>query len=344
MNLSVSIPMELTPNFLEILMSYQTPRQTSETKSLFPQAFLEYLQDPFKQKETKDFTINELEEPYIKKIKSISEEEIKEGNYTAARPLSGFQAIAATLAVLRESRGAYWNTEEWVRSMGNRCYQQQYEGDWAILQVILQTSTIYQVADLIAQILLGPRAYHGNLKPAIERYSLTVRLRSSRKQGGRIRRRSRRRGYNDKGHIVWPWEDHGIPGKPSEGKPDPLDFRSELVHPLLSEEKAKTQVGKLPVGRVSEVLQHLQEKVQQRKELIQNALRRRELPAEDDIESNFQDTGKVQDSGSNDHRGQDVFSGSAEADQRTTSEPATETGSKETSPQATVRQEDKARE
>lgn len=269
--------------------------------------------------EFQDIPVNQKS---ISEAKSVSPQ-ARTGQLSAARPLTAFQAIAATISVLDEAQSEFWITEKWIRSMAQRCYSQQYEGQWATLQVLLQTSTNSQEFRENALEILGARTFFGNLVPFIARYSRTVRLRPE-EVNRRARRRIRRRGYTDKGHRIEDHEHHGIQGRPDSGIPL-LDYRHLILHPLLITDENKDKnpgCGSSPSRHVSEVLEDLLQKVSERKEAILNV--------------NIQRTGS---------RGTEGNQSCREADtERTTSEQETETRSKETSSQESVRQESTDRE
>jgi len=268
--------------------------------------------------EFQDIPVNQKS---ISEAKSVSPQ-ARLGFLSAARPISAFQAIAATISVLDAAGEEFWLTEKWIKAQAQRCYSQQYEGEWATLQVLLQTSTDPQEFRKNALEIFGARTFYGNLIPYSERYGRTVRLQSE-DFIRRARRKTRRRGYTDKGHRIEDHEHHGIQGRPDSGIPL-LDFRDLIQHPLLQSNENEDRnpgCGSLPSRHVSELLEDLRVKVQERKEAILNANQREwEL----DPESN------------NVCRKTEV--------ERTTSKPETETRSKETSSQESVRQESTDRE
>jgi hypothetical protein len=152
--------------------------------------------------------------------------------YRVIHPDTAFRNIAAYGALLKVSEEEYWNTEAEVKYFANLCYRYGYEGKWRTFQEILERTTNFQVFEEVAQELLGKYTYFGNLKPLIDRYSHTVR-RYDPEPIRRVKRKVRRRGYNDKGSLRPPHcRNRLFPTSDTERE----DRRNLVQHPLLKED------------------------------------------------------------------------------------------------------------
>lgn len=148
-------------------------------------------------------------------------------------PSTAWESIAAYGALLLRGGEEYWNTDKEVRFFANQCYRYRYNGHWGTLQEILERTLVFEDFEAVALELLGPCSYYGNLVPLIRRMALTVRRYDPSAQG-RVRKKVRRRGYNDKGSLRPDFKRREIEGIPDSQ--DREDRRNKVAHPLLKEE------------------------------------------------------------------------------------------------------------
>lgn len=152
--------------------------------------------------------------------------------------------------------------------MRTQCYFHQYEGDWATLQILLETSyKLPEYEEGLIQIL-GARSFYGNILPLADRLSRTLRLRRE-EQTRKAKRKTRCRGYSDKGTYV-PEHERRLPkGTTVEEEVVKIDRRQQIFHPLLRDE-SYTPGRDPPPEHVSDALTKLRTQVQFRKELKKN--------------------------------------------------------------------------
>jgi len=188
------------------------------------------------------------------------------GQLDCLLPSGAMGAIKATYSILADRRSRYWNTDRWFLRMSNLCYFHQYNGKWATLQALLETSTNLEEYSENCRKLLGDRTFYGNIQNWIpssqqERF---VTLKDPERSRKKRARKSRIRGYRDKGTYVPGHKKGRLPGACIVDQLQPLDYRNRIRHPLLRE---NTTPGRdPPPEHVSIVLQRIENEVRLRKE------------------------------------------------------------------------------
>lgn len=133
----------------------------------------------------------------------------------------------------------YWKTDEIHRAMAQKAYVSNYQGDWKLVQEILEqypkTPKEFYYIFLKSK---SPEEFFGNLVPRSRRLSYGI-DNKKRDPHGPVLRPQRHRGYRDKGTLRPPHQPAVVPplGEPHE------DRRSHIGHPLLREERVKTLTG-----------------------------------------------------------------------------------------------------
>jgi hypothetical protein len=191
------------------------------------------------------------------------------GQLSVGQPLNALEAIAATWVILKEAGEEYWITDRWVNQMINKCYYQQYEGHWATLQCLLQSSTNFQEYEDNLKSIISDRTYYGNFLPLTRRFQRSLRLLAPKEVQRRSKRnKSRRRGYRDKGSRAPDYVRYRrtIPAGAYQ-EISKLDLREEVLHPLLAA-KTKTRGRDSPQEHVTVLLKRLRSLTEQRKELL----------------------------------------------------------------------------
>lgn len=130
----------------------------------------------------------------------------------------------------------YWNTDVVIRAIGQKAYQNNYQGIWQEVQDFLehyQNDPMWFVSEYLK--IHGPFDFFGNFLNRVKREIRMIRIKPDHPPSyslPRVRRKVWRRGYDDKGHRRPPHEDHGDPPVPSSEK---NDRRPWIHHPLLED-------------------------------------------------------------------------------------------------------------
>lgn len=135
----------------------------------------------------------------------------------------------------------YWNSDKIIRAIGQKAYQNNYQGVWQEVQDFLelyQNDPIWFASEYLKR--HSPEAFFGDfLKSRVERERKMVQLKPDQIPSyllPRVRPKVRHRGYDDKGHWRPPHEEHGDPPIP---KNDKIDRRPWIHHPLLEDKEAQ---------------------------------------------------------------------------------------------------------
>jgi hypothetical protein len=137
----------------------------------------------------------------------------------------------------------YWENEKLFRTISQKAYLNKYNGQWKTVQDFLeaefQSPKQYQEAFILR---FGPREYHGNLLPAIQRLREVLKFKASVERKEKpVKYPQFHRGYKDKGTLRLSHEKHGIPDYSSD--PERPDRRSLVYHPLLRDVDRKLDEG-----------------------------------------------------------------------------------------------------
>lgn len=136
----------------------------------------------------------------------------------------------------------YWETEVLIRTIAQKAFTHNYNGEWKTVQDFLETElqTPEQFEEKYIE-LKGPHDFFGNFLPKAARYSKLLKIRNS---SEKIRRKvvypQYHRGYKDKGSLRLPSDFHGI--RPYSDKED---RRKKITHPLLRENFSGVEDGAL---------------------------------------------------------------------------------------------------
>jgi hypothetical protein len=140
-----------------------------------------------------------------------------------------------------------------------------------MLQVLLEQEPNIDVLEKSLAEMVHERTFFGNYRRLLRLMQYTVRYLPDR-QYGKVKRKVRRRGYDDKGQL------RSLPPGIILGKPEPeipkIDRRDRVRHPLLSpdmpERSEKPEDLGVSTGHVKEEWQALLSEARRRKELIQD--------------------------------------------------------------------------
>lgn len=126
----------------------------------------------------------------------------------------------------------FWITDEIHRTMGQKAYIANYEGEWETVQVILEQypQTPKEFYNIFLQ-FHSPEEFFGNLVPRARRLSRGI-SNKKRDPHGPVLRSQRHRGYRDKGTLRPP---HRPVVEPPE-RSAKIDRRKKIRHPLIREE------------------------------------------------------------------------------------------------------------
>lgn len=160
---------------------------------------------------------------------------------TAYKPKFWFPSISkardALCAIFLAQFIPYWETAEVFQRMGQLAYQNRYSGRWESVQLILEriklsTNSQPELNEMIWLEMFQPREFYGNFLQQVELFLMINRetYRSYEKHS-RVKRKVRRRGYQDKGSLRPPWQKHRTFPDPNPG----IDRRNLVSHPLLLE-------------------------------------------------------------------------------------------------------------
>ena len=126
-----------------------------------------------------------------------------------------------------------WETEVLIRTIAYRAYSNNYNGQWRIVQELLEAEL--QSTEQFLEIFLKYKSkeeYYGNLLHNIKKYEKYFLLKVTQGTDNRpVKRPQRKRGYADKGSRRLPHEYHGDPPISRERE----DRRKKVYHPLLRE-------------------------------------------------------------------------------------------------------------
>lgn len=161
-------------------------------------------------------------------------------------PHTAFQNIAAFGTLMFLQKESYWMTDMDTKYFANLCYRYNYEGKWEILQKILEKTTNFQEFELITIELLGASTYYGNLMDLMKIYKKMFRYIDPEHRHGKIKRKVRRRGYNDKGTLRPSYKKYRNLGEETDSR---KDYRNRIAHPLLKNFLTGVEV---PSGRISQ--------------------------------------------------------------------------------------------
>jgi len=157
--------------------------------------------------------------------------------------------ISANLSSARNALGyiyialhyEYWETEDLIRSIGQKAYLQNYNGKWKTVQEFLESEfqTPKDFEDKFISVF-GPHDFFGNFLPAVEKqYRLLKVTDLTKEKTGKVNYPQFHRGYKDKGSLRLPHEYHG--DRPVG--PERLDRRQNIKHPLLGENFLQVEDG-----------------------------------------------------------------------------------------------------
>jgi len=137
----------------------------------------------------------------------------------------------------------YWETDRLVRSIGEKCFRSNYQGQWRIVQEFLeqyQQSPIWFL-EKFSQ-FFTTNVLFGNLKKGSER-ELRFLQRKTELRRKKPRKPQRKRGYNDKGTLRPIHQYHGErPLKERE------DLRRRHNHPLLKDDSGDKEMESNPLS------------------------------------------------------------------------------------------------
>lgn len=159
---------------------------------------------------------------------------------TSASLRANFESSQEALALILISGFLKpWNTDIIIRTIGQKAYAYNYQGNWKRVQLILESYDFQEELDtqqapekLIATFLMffSPEDFYGNIVPLA--YKLAkYRIFFKNPFNENFRRPQRpvfRRGYKDKGSRRLPHERHGEPPY----KEKEIDRRYLIKHPL----------------------------------------------------------------------------------------------------------------
>lgn len=131
----------------------------------------------------------------------------------------------------------YWSTDKIIDAIRQKCYFQNYEGEWAIVQdfleLKLQTPEQFEKYYILTK---GAFDFYGNFIKRAYKMTKILKIQDVTKPSKhRVRKPVYRRGYKDKGSLRLPHENHGE-------KPisliERIDRRQNVTHPLLGKNLA----------------------------------------------------------------------------------------------------------
>lgn len=128
----------------------------------------------------------------------------------------------------------YWSTDKLIDSIRQKCFYQNYEGKWEIVQEFLeldlQTPEQFEKEYISRK---GAFDFFGNFLRESYRLSLILKIRDlSKPSKHKVKKPVYRRGYKDKGSLRLPHENHG--DRPISSI-ERVDRRQKVMHPLLRE-------------------------------------------------------------------------------------------------------------
>lgn len=133
----------------------------------------------------------------------------------------------------------FWKTDQIHRTVAQKAYAANYEGEWEVVQVILERypRTPKEFYDIFLE-FHSSEEFFGNLVPRSRRLSRGI---GSKKRDphGPVRRAQRHRGYKDKGTLRPPHQPAVVPPS-SDSK---TDRRKKIQHPLLRESGEENFAG-----------------------------------------------------------------------------------------------------
>jgi len=137
----------------------------------------------------------------------------------------------AILYLCSHLESAYWLTDEIHRLLANKAYAANYEGEWAVVQELLETYT-KTPKEFYAEFLRfhSPEEFFGNLVRTANRLKHGIGSKA-RDPHGLVRKPQRHRGYRDKGTLRPAHRPAVIPPVDDER----VDRRLKLGHPLVRE-------------------------------------------------------------------------------------------------------------
>lgn len=139
----------------------------------------------------------------------------------------------ALILIFLSTLKPFWETDTLIRSLAQKAFQCSYQGIWKEVQDYLEH---YQPTPqwFIERYLQDhpPEEFFGNFLPRSEKEIDRIKYKPyfpSRNDLPRVRKTQRRRGYDDKGTLRLPHENHGEPPRSSNKE----DRRGLCNHPLL---------------------------------------------------------------------------------------------------------------
>lgn len=196
-----------------------------------------------------------------------SDEKPEVKQVSVAHPGTAFQCLLA-LGALFSINLPDWFTDQEISFFAQKCYQHQYQGDWAKVQILLEQCTNFLEYKAVVLEMYSSRDFYGNILRGIVRYQKTIRGKKD-EQHGPVRRKVRRRGYNDKGTCASPWwnpKTGDVAGSPKANIPK-IDRRGYVKNSLLRLEKNFPE-GTMAEHRVAEQLALLVDLAEKRKEVV----------------------------------------------------------------------------
>lgn len=146
------------------------------------------------------------------------------------RTSSSWDALCV-LYLVSHLESQYWKTDEIYRTMAQKAYVSNYDGEWKTVQEILEQypQTPKEFYDIFLK-FHSPEEFFGNLVPRARRLSRGI---DSKKRDphGPVLRSVRHRGYRDKGTLR---PSHRPVVEPPE-RSAKLDYRKRIGHPLIRE-------------------------------------------------------------------------------------------------------------
>jgi hypothetical protein len=128
----------------------------------------------------------------------------------------------------------YWETDDLIKAISQKCYLQNYNGEWKTVQDFLETElkTPKEFEEKYISVK-GPHDFFGNFLPKASRNIKLLKIKDLQKKDKRkVLYPQFHRGYKDKGSLRLPSEYHG--DRPL--KTEKEDRRSKVAHPLLGED------------------------------------------------------------------------------------------------------------
>lgn len=199
---------------------------------------------------------------------------------SVAHPGSAFQNILAFGALLTTGAPDYFTDKE-VQYFAQKAYEQQYQGDWAKLQILLEECTTFQEYEATILEMYSSRDFYGNIVKGIRRYQKTL-VRRRRDTRGPVRHKVRRRGYNDKGQRVEEWKrGRSVWGNPTQQIPK-IDRRGQVKNQILRQREISPE-GSTADHHVFDDLASLENLAARRKELVAYVTSRGRNPGDTEL-------------------------------------------------------------